>query len=101
MWGIPSNRVRYDDAPPTDWAATAMRYGDFPGYPNDCGVPLRPAAAAKGCRVMMTGRGGDEWFGLGLERCADLLRDVRLIALLRQLRSYRQIPWYTNPIRKA
>ena len=58
--------------PPTyqgiDWyRKTAMAMHDFPGYPNGImSNGLREKAKSDGCRVIVTGVGGDEWAGLFL-----------------------------------
>jgi asparagine synthase (glutamine-hydrolysing) len=44
--------------------AEVDRYLDVPAYPNGSVMdPLRLRAAAEGASVVMTGYGGDEWFG--------------------------------------
>lgn len=42
----------------------ARRFCDFPGYPNGVmSLDLRRAARDDGCRVVVSGLGGDEWLG--------------------------------------
>ncbi len=44
-----------------DWASV---YQEFPGYPNGTmALGLQKIASEEGCRVLLGGSGGDEWFG--------------------------------------
>jgi asparagine synthase (glutamine-hydrolysing) len=70
-----------------DLAESVRKHRDFPEYPStSCGMELRRVAATNGCRVILTGEGGDEWLSASAYRLADLLRRGRLAALLRELR---------------
>ncbi len=69
-----------------DLAESVRKHRDFPEYPNSsCGTELRRVAAANGCRVILTGEGGDEWLSASPYHLADLLRRGRLAPLLREL----------------
>ena len=48
---------------------------------------LARRAFSEGCGVLLDGTGGDEWFGGAHQHTADLLRNGRLIAAVRQLRA--------------
>jgi asparagine synthase (glutamine-hydrolysing) len=60
--GVPIHEI-----PPTvmplEWYAESARINrEFPGFPNgSMAIDLRQQAAARGCRVMFTGEGGDAW----------------------------------------
>jgi asparagine synthase (glutamine-hydrolysing) len=59
---VPIQEVSGTDVP-LEWFAEAVSfYFDFPGYPNEtmC-LGLRKAAKDAGCRVLVTGSGGDQW----------------------------------------
>jgi asparagine synthase (glutamine-hydrolysing) len=61
--------VEVREVPPTiagpDWFRRwALRFRDFPGYPNGAmSFDLRRAAQQDHCRVVVCGLGGDEWLG--------------------------------------
>jgi asparagine synthase (glutamine-hydrolysing) len=67
-----------------DYQASVRRHRDLP-IPPPCAnsVGLRRAASAAGARVLLTGLGGDEWFGRSLWHAADLLRAGRISAVAR------------------
>ena len=50
---------------PLDWyRETARHYREFPGYPNGVmGLSIAETAQSRGCRVLLSGTGGDEWIG--------------------------------------
>jgi len=57
-------------------------YKDFPGYPNGSITnPLRPMMRERGCRVVFTGQGGDEWFSGTDGHYLDLLLQMRWLRL--------------------
>jgi asparagine synthase (glutamine-hydrolysing) len=71
-----------------DLAAQVRQFKDFPNYPNlTAGFGFRRLEKRKGARVSLTGEGGDEWFSGSMDDSADLLRALRITALLRQLRT--------------
>ncbi len=62
----------------------------FPQPPNIVmSGSLQRAAAGRGFRVMLTGRGGDLWLTGSLLRYADMVREFRIGSLLRQAREDR------------
>lgn len=101
--GRPSNRLcppawnlkRHRDQVESDWL--------LPDYPNGAmSAALRELAVAKGCRVLLTGLGGDEWFWGSPHHYADLLRTFRIGALLRRACADPAVPtlvpWPSNPL---
>lgn len=68
------------------------RYQDFPDHPNGVmNTPLRALAQRQGCRVLLTGSGGDEWLTGSFFHYADLIRTWRFGSLLRRLRADRPL----------
>ena len=69
-----------------------LRYQDLPDHPNGAmSNSLRTLAQQQGCRVLLTGSGGDEWLTGSFFHYADLLRTCRLRTLLRRLRADRPL----------
>jgi asparagine synthase (glutamine-hydrolysing) len=79
------------DAGPTDAAecrAQSARYLDVPDFPNgQMMYPIKAMARERGCRVMLTGDGGDHWLSGSNLYAADLVRRLRLLSAWRRLRS--------------
>ncbi|MBI3726208.1 hypothetical protein HY251_19945 [bacterium] len=97
-WSLRSNCVAPGDAPLSRFAELARRYLVFPGYPNGLmSDPLDRLAREKGFRVLLTGTGGDEGFTGSDFIYADLLRDLRVADLIRQLRSDRRRAAFFRP----
>jgi asparagine synthase (glutamine-hydrolysing) len=70
-----------------------LRYQDLPDHPNGAmHIPLRTLAQWQGCRVLLTGSGGDEWLTGSFFHYADLLRNWKFGALLRRFQANR--PWH-------
>ena len=93
MWALKSNAVYPEESDPPDYTAQVRRYHDFPDYPNgSMADPLRSLARAKGFRVLLTGLGGDDWLTGSSYHYADLLRRLRLVALIRQIRFDSRVP---------
>jgi asparagine synthase (glutamine-hydrolysing) len=62
--GVPITAVEPSVLPLVWFAERARREMDFPGYPNGVmHLGLAQEARARGARVLLTGMGGDEWFG--------------------------------------
>lgn len=84
-----SNRITCQDPPPAFYDEQARRYRDFPDYPNGAMChPLRQAVRARGCRVALTGLGGDEWLMGSYYHYADLLGRLRIAEFARQVRGH-------------
>jgi asparagine synthase (glutamine-hydrolysing) len=61
---------------------------DLPDYPNGMMADrLRSAARERGCRVRLTGLGGDEWLAGSARHTTDHIRRMQLVRLVRQLAS--------------
>jgi asparagine synthase (glutamine-hydrolysing) len=85
--GVALNLELSTPASEVDLAAQVHKFRDFPNYPNlTSGFGFRRLERRKGARVSITGEGGDEWFSGSIDDNADLLRSLRISALLRQLR---------------
>jgi asparagine synthase (glutamine-hydrolysing) len=63
-----------------------------PGY-----LRLAREGRSRGCEVILTGHGGDEWLGVGPIYAADLLRSLDLAGFARLFGSYRR----SYPVRPA
>ena len=73
-WGLIAHKVEPHPAPLARFLEQVTLYRDFPGYPNGPTVnPLRPLARSRGCRVLLTGEGGDEWAAGSYNHYIDLL----------------------------
>jgi asparagine synthase (glutamine-hydrolysing) len=80
-----------------DHVHDVLRYQDFPDHPNGVmNVPLRRLAQRQGCRVLLTGSGGDEWLTGSFFHYADLLRKLKFRSLLRRLHADR--PWHGEEV---
>jgi len=83
-----------------DLAESVRKHRDLPEYPSTaCGMELRRTAAANGCRVILTGEGGDEWISASPYRLADLLRRGQLATLIRELRGPIDSDFNIGPVR--
>ena len=84
---------------PESFDRVVERHRDWPDYPGGLAWhPLKQLARERGCQVMLTGLGGDEWFVGSWLHYADLLRDWRLGDLVRQARSDARIAGVTGSI---
>ena len=82
--------------------AEVERYLDAPSYPNGLVLdPLRRRAAALGFDVVLTGYGGDEWFGGRVASSAELIRSRRFIAGVTTLLNERRAGGRVSPRRLA
>jgi len=73
-WGLIGHKVEPHPARLDRFLEQVALYQDFPGYPNGATVsPLRPLARSRGCRVSLTGEGGDEWTAGTYNHYIDLL----------------------------
>lgn len=85
--GIRLNLLPYRQVKESEFEALASRYLEFPGYPvgNSSLQTVSAAVHRNGCRVMLSGLGGDEWLTGEPDFLADLLKSLRLTALGREL----------------
>jgi len=60
-WNLVSRTLTPKPAPADAFIEQARRYLDFPGYPNENALNSLRSLRAHGCRVALTGEGGDEW----------------------------------------
>lgn len=87
MWGLKSNMLSPEPMDQAGMVRQIRQHLDFPDYPNHAmSDPLYRLANEKGIRVILTGLGGDDWLGEGFPPYADLLRQGKLLACLRELR---------------
>ena len=87
MWPFAAHAVDIHDVQVESLANQIQRNQDFPEFPNiSPWQGLGAKASQNGCRVDMWGFGGDEWLTGDETHCADLLRQFRIPALIRQFR---------------
>lgn len=86
--GRPLHEVPPSCLPPEWYSERAASFRDFPGYLNGAMfLDLKLLARRNGCRVVVTGEGGDQWLGgertyyAETLRAGDWLRFLRLFAL--------------------
>jgi asparagine synthase (glutamine-hydrolysing) len=80
-------------APLGQLTAQVAHYLDFPDFPNSGCTDYTPILGNRNdLRVRLTGLGGDEWFSGTYLVYADLVRQLRMMALLRRLRIDRNPP---------
>ncbi|MGD0291542.1 MAG: asparagine synthase-related protein [Candidatus Binataceae bacterium] len=73
-------------------------YLDVPDYPNTACADYTPLLGQRNdLRVRMTGLGGDEWLSETYFAYADLIRQLRIAALLETLRIHRNPPAGFSP----
>ena len=86
-WDLTSHTLEWREADAGCYAETVRRFQDVPVYPNGAmSEPLRFLARAKGCRVLLTGNGGDQWLRGSPRHYADLVRRFRFATLVRERR---------------
>jgi asparagine synthase (glutamine-hydrolysing) len=89
MWGLHSNRI----VPKIDTGRFAGEVREHKYVPTDPTGRLADSRleiqARRGFQVILTGWGGDDWLGGDEYPHADLLRNFKVSALLRQIRSDR------------
>lgn len=67
-------------------------YRDLPDYPNGTMADgLRLVARDRGCRVRLTGLGGDEWLAGSPRHTTDHIRRLQMIRLVRQFAADRSL----------
>jgi asparagine synthase (glutamine-hydrolysing) len=84
--GVPVVSVPFQTADVHHYLDTAQRLEDtIPGTPGLSTDILALRMSDDGARVVLTGIGGDEWFGGAYLHSADLLRSGRIVTAARQL----------------
>jgi asparagine synthase (glutamine-hydrolysing) len=90
--GIRSHRIPAATGSADGWVREVDRNRELPDYPNAVAwYPLMDAARRRGCNVLLTGVGGDDWFTGSFLHYADMLRQLRLRALWKQMAADRTI----------
>lgn len=85
--GVRANLLESTPPSEIDLFDQVRLYRDFPEYPNStCMLGLRSMAHERGCRILLTGMGGDEWLSGCFIDNADRLRRGKLLSLIRQIR---------------
>ena len=89
---FPSHRIRPQAPALASFLDDVLRYQDLPDHPNGAmSNSLRALAQQQGCRVLLTGSGGDDWLTGSFFHYADLLRTLKLGTLLRRLHADRPL----------
>ncbi len=84
-WGFTPRTFEPSPPPLSHHVAQVADYHYIPDVPNgSMSDPIRRAARRNGCRVVLSGLGGDEWFWGSRLRYADQLRHGAVLTLLRQ-----------------
>lgn len=93
MWGLETNWSAPFYAKFPDYLADIRRYRYLSGRPNFVmDTLMHRAMRERGYRVVLTGQGGDQWFGGSPDCFADLLCDFRFVELFRLLRGEAAFP---------
>jgi asparagine synthase (glutamine-hydrolysing) len=89
---FPAHAIRPQAPTLTGFLDDVLRYQDLPDHPNGAmSNSLRTLAQQQGCRVLLTGSGGDEWLTGSFFHYADLIRTLQLGPLLRRLHADRPL----------
>jgi asparagine synthase (glutamine-hydrolysing) len=98
MYQCRSRRFSGDTPPAADYRRTARVRADVPPSPNAC-LPrsLKRGAQRAGVRVLLSGIGGDEWFGGSHYGCSDLLTSFRWWQLMATVRARARCPEVSTP----
>jgi asparagine synthase (glutamine-hydrolysing) len=92
FWKSPVHTV---EPTPADWKSVVeevVRVRDLPQPPNgSVDRSFRAMMQTRGVRVLLDGKGGDEWLGGSLFHHADLLSQLHLSQLISQFRADRQL----------
>ena len=84
--GLRSHLINSEEVYDSDFENQARAYLDVPEQPNHIMFePLKAAARASGSRVLIHGTGGDEWLNGSWYHMADLARQLKPVALFRQI----------------
>jgi asparagine synthase (glutamine-hydrolysing) len=89
--GVDALAMNASPAPARDVIAEVDRSLDVPSYPNGAVLdPLRHRAAELGFDVVLTGYGGDEWYGGRVRSALELIRERQYMAGARSLLAERR-----------
>ncbi len=93
MWGLETNWSPPFFAKFSDFLADIRRYRSFTARPNSVmDTLMHRAMRERGFRVVLTGQGGDQWFGGSPDCFTELLCGFRLVELFRLLRDEAAYP---------
>jgi asparagine synthase (glutamine-hydrolysing) len=93
LWGLKTNWSPPFFAKFADFLADIRRYRSFTARPNSVmDTLMHRAIRERGFRVVLTGQGGDQWFGGSPDCFAELLCDFRFAELFRLLRDEAAYP---------
>jgi len=85
--GIPIHEVTPSRSPVSWFKRQACAMRDFPGFPNETMFNgILQQAASMGCRVLLTGEGGDQWLNGSRTYYAEALSGGHWISLLSDFR---------------
>ena len=92
-WELRSNTTEPAKLDVTYYEEQVLRYQDFPDFPNGGALQhsLMEQVHAKRIRVLLTGAGGDQWLTGSQSHHADFLRDLKILAALKQARGDRLV----------
>lgn len=97
-WGFEPNFVLPEKFSAEATRQTIGRFLDIPYSPTVViADPLKARAREKGCRVLLTGQGGDDWLTGSVYYYADLLRQFKLRQCLRQIREDHRADLIVDP----
>ena len=93
LWGLQTNWSPPFFAKFSDFMADIKRYRSFTARPNSVmDTLMHRAIRDRGFRVVLTGQGGDQWFGGSPDCFAELLCGFRFVELFRLLREEAAYP---------
>ena len=93
MWGLETNWSPPFFAKFPDFLADIRRYRSFTARPNSVmDTLMHRAIRERGYRVVLTGQGGDQWFGGSPDCFTELLCGLRFVELFRLLRDEAAYP---------
>ena len=85
MWDLKQNATYPEESKDYSYIDRVQTHFDIPDYPNGAMLaPLMALAQERGCRVLLTGYGGDEWLTGINSQCPDLLRQLNILGWARQ-----------------
>lgn len=85
-WDLQSNIVTEKRLEASALVGEVCKYRDFPDFPSqeEMFSSAMVLMQDKGCRVVLSGDGGDQWFTVSLFHNADLLRNLKIREAIRQ-----------------